>query len=1093
MKISARMLIVLLSVTILSPVFTSGCEKDTGTQDSDPKEITFYKDIPGVTDDEIIAIEALREEGAVFVYGMNPSTEAFYDDNGVIRGYTALICEWLTGLFDIPFKPGLYEWGDLVAGLETGEIDFTGELTATEERLKTFFMTDAIAERSVKFMRIKDSESLSSISESRLLRYAFLEGTTTVEHIQTHSINEFEIIYVDDYSTVYEKLRSGEVDAFFDESPAEAAFDLYGDVVAQYFFPLIYSPVSLATQNPQLAPVISVVQKALENNALTMLTELYNVGHEEYIKHKIRLQLTEEEAEYIQNFPVVRFAAEYDNYPVSFYNTYAGEWQGIAFDVLDEVENLTGLTFEIVNDRYTEWPDLLEMLVNGEVAMVSELIQTEEREGYFLWPQTTILKDNYILISKSDMRNVRVNEILYLRVGLARDTAHSALFQSWFPNHMSVVEYESVDNAFDALANDEIDVVMGSQSHLLILTNYRELAGYKANVVFDYSFKSTFGFNKDYAILCSIVDKALGVADLDLITDQWTKRTYDYTAKLAQAQRPWFIGGAVLFSLTIVLLFILFRKTKNEGKRLEALVQERTTRLDAINHQYKGVIWSVNKDKIITTFKGRYLQVIGVTPDFLEGKTLEAARAKKQHLDLIDKIEQTFNEGTQDWISEIGGNIYHSITTPIYDDEGNIIDVVGSTDDVTETIKLQRDLETAVKAAETASKAKSSFLANMSHEIRTPMNAIIGMTSIGAATDDIERMKYSFDKIQDASNHLLGVINDILDMSKIEAGKYEISPVDFDFPKMLRQVVNVINFRVEEKHQKMTVTFDKEIPGNLFGDEQRISQVIMNLLSNAVKFTDKYGSINLDVRRINNEDNDVAIKFTVTDSGIGITQEQQTRLFETFQQAEDSTARKFGGTGLGLSISKGIVELMGGRIWVESELGKGSRFIFTIKVKQGAGKQDTARYFDGHTEVDAEKMRLKEINCLSAHRILLVEDVEINREIVLSLLEPTFLKIDCAENGSEAVRLFREKPEDYSLIFMDVQMPVLDGYEATRQIRNLDLPNAKEIPIIAMTANVFHEDIKKCLDAGMNGHIGKPFVLSELLEILLKHLYDKAA
>jgi len=1112
MKTSKKIMVILFSVMMLLLVVIPGYVRGTDTQNGDSKEFTFYQDIPGVTDDEIIAIEALREEVASFVYGMNPSTEAFYDESGEIRGYTALFCDWLTELFGIPFKPGLYEWGDLVAGLETGDIDFTGELTATSERRKTYYMTDTIAERSVKFMRIKDSKPLSEIAESRLLRYAFLEGTTTVEHITSHATDEFEINYIDDYDTVYAKLKSGEIDAFFDESPAEAAFDDYGDVVAQYFFPSIYSPVSLTTQNQRLAPIVSIVQKALENGTLHYLTELYNLGQDEYLKHKMRLHLTTEELAYIENYPVVRFAAEYDNYPISFYNTYSKEWQGIAFDVLREVENLTGLTFEIVNDKHTEWPDLLEMLENGDAAMISELIYCSDRGNHFLWPNTAILTDNYALISKSGLRNVKINEILYLTVGLAKDTAHTALFQSWFPNHMNAVEYESIDSAFDALASGEIDLIMGSQTQLLILTNYRESTGYKANVVFDYSFRSTFGFNKDYVVLCSIVDKALNMIDMELIADQWMRKTYDYSAKLVRAQRPWLIGGAVLLSLIIVLLYILFRKTRNDGRRLEALVQDRTAKLEAVNHHYKGVIWSVNKDRVITTFKGKYLEVIGVTPSFLEGKNLEAARMKNQHLDIVDNIEKTFYEGPQDWISEIGGNVYHSITTPIYDSKGNITDVVGSTDDITETIRLQRELETAVKVAEAASKAKTNFLANMSHEIRTPINAIVGMTTIGAAAAHIERMKYSFTKIQDASNHLLGVINDILDMSKIEAGKFEISPVEFDFEKMLRQIVNVINFRVEEKQQKLTVTFDKDIPTSLISDDQRISQVIMNLLANAVKFTNEQGSISLDARCIGKENDNVTIKFTVTDTGIGITPEQQNRLFQTFQQAEDSTARKFGGTGLGLSISKGIVELMGGRIWVESEFGKGSSFAFAIQMKQGTdnrdkplapdieiddtlvlSSEDNALDASAHFEKDAEETQPSATNDFNGFRILLVEDVEINREIVQTLLEPTLLEIDCAENGSEAVRLFRDMPEKYDLIFMDVQMPIMDGYEATRHIRKLDLPKAKTIPIIAMTANVFREDIEKCLDAGMSGHIGKPFNLKEVLEILQKQLRAQIA
>jgi len=383
-----------------------------------------------------------------------------------------------------------------------------------------------------------------------------------------------------------------------------------------------------------------------------------------------------------------------------------------------------------------------------------------------------------------------------------------------------------------------------------------------------------------------------------------------------------------------------------------------------------------------------------------------------------------------------------------------------------------------------ASRAKSAFLANMSHEIRTPMNAIIGMTTIGKSADNAGRKDYCFTKIGEASSHLLGVINDILDMSKIEANKFELSPVEFNFEKMIQSVVNVINFRVDEKHQKLSVRIDKEIPKNLFADDQRLVQVITNLLGNSVKFTPEGGSISLDARFSGEKEGLCTIEITVKDTGIGISPEHQGHLFSSFQQAEISTTRRYGGTGLGLAICKSIVEMMGGTIRVESEQEKGAAFIFTVQVKKSAHENDT---INDLSESDVkEKPDLAGL--FAGWRILLVEDVEINREIVLSLLEATRLGIDCAENGVEAVRKFSEAPDKYDLIFMDIQMPEMDGYEATRRIRALGMPKAKSIPIIAMTANVFREDVEKCLEAGMNSHVGKPLIFDEILGKLKSYL-----
>ncbi len=412
---------------------------------------------------------------------------------------------------------------------------------------------------------------------------------------------------------------------------------------------------------------------------------------------------------------------------------------------------------------------------------------------------------------------------------------------------------------------------------------------------------------------------------------------------------------------------------------------------------------------------------------------------------------------------------------------------------------VTRKLTSALEKAQEASLAKSNFLSNMSHEIRTPMNAIIGMTSIGKSAPEMDKKDYAFDRIKDASTHLLGVINDILDVSKIESGKFELSPADFKFEKMLMRVVNLYGLSLEEKKQKLTVYVDRAIPQFLIGDNQRLAQVITNLLGNAVKFTPEEGSINLYTHFLGEENGLCEIKIVVEDSGIGISPEQQTKLFEPFQQAEGSMSRKFGGTGLGLAISKSIVEMMGGRLLVESELGKGARFIFTVKMQSSKTEEQGFE----HKEIDSKSISVLDLNddqhktgdasvdvngLFKGRHILLAEDMDINREIVIAILEPTCVEIDCAENGSEAVRMFTEDQEKYDLIFMDLQMPEMDGFEATRRIRALDTAKAREIPIIAMTANVFKEDIENCFAAGMNGHIGKPLDFDELLKKLQTYL-----
>jgi len=415
-------------------------------------------------------------------------------------------------------------------------------------------------------------------------------------------------------------------------------------------------------------------------------------------------------------------------------------------------------------------------------------------------------------------------------------------------------------------------------------------------------------------------------------------------------------------------------------------------------------------------------------------------------------------------------------------------------------------LTEATDEAHKASLAKSVFLSNMSHEIRTPMNAIIGMVAIGKSSDNIDDAHYALNKIDSASEHLLGIINNVLDMSKIESNKFELSYTEFSFTKMLQTVVNVISFRADEKKQSLTYHVDDSIPQVIYGDDQCLAQVITNLLGNAVKFTPEGGSVSLISRLVEDEDGVCLIQIEVTDSGIGISTQQQTQLFQAFQQADSNTTRKFGGTGLGLSISKNLVEKMGGMIWVESELGKGATFFFTFQAWRGASIADVTEdtgVAEGGVDSDSTggasdstKEKSEQPNTSRVDKplnlknkcLLLAEDIEINREIVISLLEPTNLEIVCAENGAEAVKMFIEEPDRYDILFMDVQMPEMDGYEATRRIRALDAPQGKAVPIIAMTANVFKEDIELCLESGMNGHLGKPLDIEKVLEVLKKYL-----
>jgi signal transduction histidine kinase/CheY-like chemotaxis protein len=543
-----------------------------------------------------------------------------------------------------------------------------------------------------------------------------------------------------------------------------------------------------------------------------------------------------------------------------------------------------------------------------------------------------------------------------------------------------------------------------------------------------------------------------------------------------------------------------------------------------------------------------------------------------------------------------------------------------------------------IKAKENAlagTNAKTEFLSRMSHEIRTPMNAIIGMTIIAKKTKNPSRIYRCLDQIETSSRQLLGIINDVLDMSKIEANKLEIANHEFSFEKLMRNIFNVIQVKLEEKHQRLVYNVEHTFTHSVISDELRLSQVLINLLTNAVKFTPDGGTITVSIQEIPGENETSLLRVSIQDTGIGIAKEQQSRLFTSFEQANAGITRKFGGTGLGLAICRRIITLMGGKIWVESEVAKGARFIFEVPIQWGGVIGDLApepeslnrlrflavdgdeevlwslknafsgfplfcdttlsfhRAFEAavkakdqgkpyhiifmdwkmyqeirETEGGTEKLKAMTtgsnlvamisgpdwegteahmkslgIRCRIpkpifpsvlycaiseimvpygfaentgqtdlAYRwkdktILIVEDIEINREIISGIMEETGASTENAMNGREAVEMFEKNPEKYDMILMDIQMPEMDGLEATRRIRAFEearqqeefnkapefpRKNSKEypqgVPIVAMTANAFADDVKNCLNAGMNAHVSKPIEIDDLFSTLSVYL-----
>ncbi|MDR2639480.1 MAG: DUF559 domain-containing protein, partial [Helicobacteraceae bacterium] len=946
-----------------------------------------YRDIPGITQEEIQAIEKILAKRKTFTYGVMEGSECFYRDDGSLDGYAASLLQSISELFGISIELKTYEWNELRHGIRDRSIDFSGDFDPDNISAPGLVVSHPVRERSIKFVSRANDTPFSEAVLHGSLRVAFLSDSTAgklaIPHLQKQYGDKLILIPLEDRTKVADMLREKKLDMFVADDAWTGIFLGQTDLLIDTFRPLQYKYVAVLTGNPELAPFIPVFNRMFTQRSRQYFYDLHRQGRIRFLRNAFIHSLNAAERAYyderIRSGIPVPIGASPTNYPVEFYNENEKRWDGIAFDILAEIGEITGLSFRPVEFAKDDWPLLLKMLRNGDpnAPMLLDVGYNETRARDFLFADAPYMLDHYALISSSSLKNLRHDEVLYHRVGLLQDSMFAEVFQQWFPSHANTIYFSGQYEEFEALEQGKIDMLMLSQQHFSYIANFLKRTNFKINMVFEEPLRTGFGFGKEQKELRGIISKAQFLIDTQSIVRRWEYSIFDYQSEDAQMRAILLTSSSVFMSLVILLLALLLLQRRREGNRLRALVAERTQALD----------------------------------------------------------EQ-------------------------------------------------------VQATRAASEAKSHFLANMSHDMRTPLNAIIGLSKLALTSDEGAIDRKSVRGIHNAGLTLLSLVNDLLDISKIEAGRYELAPVIYETPSLIGDTVAMNVVRLAGKPIAFQLKLDETLPARLRGDDLRVRQIFNNLLSNAFKYTER-GEVEwtLSWRQ---EGDFVWLISSVRDTGVGIRPESLKKIFSDYNQIDADAIRKSESTGLGLPIACNLAKLMDGELTVASEYGKGS--VFSVRLRQGfvdaeaigpelARQLRQFQYFAAEKPDDARVAHRD----LSHAAALVIDDVESNLEVAAGMLRRYRMRVDCVTSGKQAIDKIR-LGERYDLIFMDHMMPVMDGIEALRGIRAVGTEYARSVPVIALTANAIAGNEQRFLENGFQAFLPKPLDMWQLDAVLQRFI-----
>jgi signal transduction histidine kinase/DNA-binding response OmpR family regulator len=1086
------------------------------SQSASVPDIGSYREVPGLTDLEKTAIARLKGSRSRLILAVTPSTENFIQADGTMVGSSVNTAHWLSEFFSVPFEVRIVEPDHLYQALDSKEVDFTSSLTTNQKHKQSYFMTEPIVNRSVMFASRKSDPDILEDSFQGIKRVGVLPGALDIALVQPFLPPESVQIPVSNFADAIMRLNNREIDLFFFQEQDRFFFENDQNIVCRTFLPLIYIQRSLTTRDESLVPIITVLNKYIDAGGLALFSELFEEGELAYRQYLLYKNLNPDEKEYLaqhhRSGQTVKTALEFDNYPMCFYNESEKQWQGIAIDVLAQIEILTGLKFEPINSPGDSWPHLMELLLSDQAQLTSELLKTEDRISRFLWADEPYSADFYAMMSVIEYPDISINQLPAQKVGLVAESGPTDMFFRWFPQHERYTMFRDLVAGFDSLERGEIDLLMSSRNQLALMTNWLERPIFRVNVLFPQPSDSYFGFNINESLLKSVVSKAQKLIACETISDSWSRRVFDYRGKLARAQVPYLVGLSILLVSVLLLVMIMLQHHRHIGKRLEATVLERTRELaiktkTAQEAEAAAQMASRAKSEFLANVSHELLTplsaILGLTHltletelnelqfdylnrteqsartllatinDLLDFSKIEAGRMVIEEApfkldDLIASAVQQLAPAAEKKGVELILDIYENVPFFLIGDPGRLSQILAEL--VSNAVKFTEKGQIIVSVQVIEEQEKNVFL-----------KFSVQDTGIGLEEKQKENIFTAFSQADGSTTRKYGgsglglVISKRLSEmmggriwceSRKGVGSTFVFTSLFQKQSPQDQEAELPPLAIRQPFLGLRAMAIDDNPMAL-----AILEKALTLLGfSTVKFDSGEGALTyfLDISQDNKIDLIVVdwkmpgLDGIETIKRLRTVIESMPRVLMLTAYSYSDIAQEAGKAGIKNILNKPI-SLTGLHDSLLELLGGAKKLLANPKHSQLAVDYGLVRDIKGAY-------------------LLLAEDNEISQLVTSRLLNKAGFRFKVARNGQEAVDLIQA--ETFDLILMDVHMPEMDGLTATAVIRSFS--QYKDLPIVAMTANAVRGDRERCLEAGMNDHINKPIDINELFKILVR-------